>query len=236
MKILAIDTSCNVATVAVCDHEKLISEYSMNHKRTHSQKIMPMVEEILKSCELTIRDIDIFAAANGPGSFTGLRIGVSAVKGFAHAMNKPVVGVSTLEGLAYNLPYCKYRVYPIMDARCSQVYNAVYEWGDYDLAEIISPRALSLEELCGEIVSIGKKVVFLGDASLVYKEALQNVLGELCIFTPSNQLMQKASSIAHAVYKKVNKGETLLYSEFLPKYLRKPQAEREREMKSRHHE
>jgi len=130
LRVLAIDTSSVVATVAIMDDEKLIGEYVLNHKQTHSQKIMPMIEELLASSELRIQDIDVFAVASGPGSFTGLRIGAATMKGLAHAMNKPIIGVSTLDGLAFNLPYCNYIISPIMDAKNEQVYNALYKWID----------------------------------------------------------------------------------------------------------
>ena len=116
MRVLAIDTSSNVATVAVMEDELLLGEYILNHKKTHSQKIMTMIEQILSELELNVQDIDIFAAAIGPGSFTGLRIGVATVKALAHATGKPVVSVGTLEALAYNVPYAEHIIVPIMDA------------------------------------------------------------------------------------------------------------------------
>ena len=121
MRVLAIDTSSNVATVAVMEDELLLGEYILNHKKTHSQKIMTMIEQILSELELTVRDIDIFAAAIGPGSFTGLRIGVATVKALAHATGKTVVSVGTLEALAYNVPYAEHIIVPIMDARRDNV-------------------------------------------------------------------------------------------------------------------
>ena len=127
MKILAIDTSSAVASAAILEDGKLIAEYILNNKKTHSQKIMPMIDEIIKDSDLTINDIDVFAAAYGPGSFTGLRIGVATAKALAHAVNKPLVEVSTLEGIAYNAVYSDLLLCPIMDARRNQVYNAVYK-------------------------------------------------------------------------------------------------------------
>ena len=138
MKILSVDTSSNVASVAITDDEKLICEITVNTKKTHSQTIMPMIDSALKQSELEISDIDLIASANGPGSFTGLRIGVSAVKGLAHAAKIPVVGVSILEAMAYNLPFCEYVISPIMDARRQQVYNAVYEWKNQERCRLMS--------------------------------------------------------------------------------------------------
>ena len=120
MRVLAIDTSSNVATVAVMEDELLLGEYILNHKKTHSQKIMTMIEQILSELELTVQNIDIFAAAIGPGSFTGLRIGVATVKALAHATGKPVVSVGTLEALAYNVPYAEHIIVPTMALRKSE--------------------------------------------------------------------------------------------------------------------
>ena len=125
MNILAVDTSANVAAAALVSGGKLLAESMLNNKTTHSEKLMPMIDFVLKNSGMDITDIDLFAVANGPGSFTGLRIGVSTVKGLAHAVNKPIVGISTLAGLAYNLFETDGLISPIMDARRSQVYNAV---------------------------------------------------------------------------------------------------------------
>ena len=145
MRVLAIDTSSNVATVAVMEDELLLGEYILNHKKTHSQKIMTMIEQILSELELTVRDIDIFAAAIGPGSFTGLRIGVATVKALAHATGKPVVSVGTLEALAYNVPYAEHIIVPIMDARRDNVFTASYIW-DEGFKEIGEPEAIGIDE------------------------------------------------------------------------------------------
>ena len=130
MKILALDSSSNVASAALMDNGVLLGEYSINYKQTHSQTLLPMIDTLLKAVETDVEAVDLFAAANGPGSFTGLRIGsFTTVKGLAHACNKPVIGVSTLLALAYNLPHCDGLVAPILDARRDQVYTAVYQWG-----------------------------------------------------------------------------------------------------------
>ena len=142
MRVLAIDTSSNVATVAVMEDELLLGEYILNHKKTHSQKIMTMIEQILSELELNVQDIDIFAAAIGPGSFTGLRIGVATVKALAHATGKPVVSVGTLEALAYNVPYAEHIIVPIMDARRDNVFTASYIWDEGFKSESLRQSAL----------------------------------------------------------------------------------------------
>lgn len=229
MKVLAIDTASIVATVAIMDDEKLIGEYILNHKKTHSQKIMPIIREVLDSAQLKVADIDVFAVANGPGSFTGLRIGVATIKGLAHAVNKPVVGISTLDGLAFNLPHCKHMICPIMDARRQQVYNALYKWVDDSFYIVEEPRALPVGDLIRELKEKDEQVMFTGDGVAVFQEQLKNELGERCHFAPIAFRMQRASSIAELALQKAYKGEVESYMTFAPFYLRKSQAEREYE-------
>ena len=233
MKILSVDTSSNVATVAITDDDKLIAEIIVNNKKTHSQTLMPMIDNALKMSELDASDIDLIASANGPGSFTGLRIGVSAVKGFSHALNIPVVGVSTLEAMAYNLPFCQYLISPIMDARRSQVYNAVYEWENDKLKEVKEPRALSIEELLEEFLGTDKIIVFMGDGVIVHKELIKEKLGNMALFAPVSHNEQKASGLAMAAMKKYKENKAVSCYELAPVYLRKPQAEREAEERER---
>lgn len=229
MKVLAVDTSSIVATAAIMEDDRLIGEYILNHKKTHSQKLMPIISEILSSADLKADDIDVFAVANGPGSFTGLRIGVATIKGLAHAVNRPVVGVCTLNGLAYNMPFCPYIVCPIMDARREQVYNAIYRWHDDELIVLQGSRAVSIEQLVQELKERNEMVVFLGDGVEAYRDILSAQLGSLCVFAPTNVRMQKASSIAQLALHKARKGDTESFLTLTPFYLRKSQAEREYE-------
>lgn len=233
MKVLAIDTSSAVASAAVLDDGKLTAEYILNHNKTHSQKIMPMIEDIIKSSDLTINDIDIFAAAYGPGSFTGLRIGVATIKALAHAVNKPLVQVSTLEALAYNAVYSDLLLCPIMDARRSQVYNAVYKADGTELKELIPPRAVAMEECIDDLISMDKKVLFMGDGVAVHRDKIAEMMGEKALFAAAPFLNQRAGSVAQLAYMKAQRGETVSYIEFLPFYIRKSQAEREREEKEK---
>lgn len=231
MKVLAIDTASEVATAAVVEDDVLLGECVLNHKMTHSQKIMPMVESLLENLELDVNDIDVFAVANGPGSFTGLRIGVAAIKGLAHAANKPVVGISTLAGLAYNLPWAEHIIVPIMDARRNNVYTASYIW-DEEFRELAEPEAISIEE-CVESCSNFLDTIFVGDGVKVYGDYIKERLGEHALFAPASALRQRASSIAMLAMEKAKKGETQHYSELAPFYLRKSQAERELEEKNK---
>ena len=147
MKLLALDTSSMTATVALFDDNKLIGEYTLNHKRSHSQKLMPMIEEIIKSCDLTPKEIDAFAVSLGPGSFTGLRIGIATVTAMAQALDKMVVGVPTLEALAFNLFNSEGLVCPIIDAQRDLVYTGVYQWMDGNMMEVVKQQVLHIDEL-----------------------------------------------------------------------------------------
>lgn len=225
MRILAVDTSSNVASVAIVDENKLVCECVLNNKLTHSQTLMPMIDEVFKKSELTPCDIDVFAVCKGPGSFTGLRIGVTTIKGLAHATDKPVCGINTLEALAYNLPFCPHIIAPIMDARREQVYNAFYKWENGELKEIAEPRAISLDDCLDELLKLGEKVVFLGDGVVVFRDKIKDKLKEQALFAPQLACTGRAACVAEAAKNK----ETINYGELAPLYLRKSQAEREAE-------
>ena len=225
MKIFAVDTSSAVASAAIVDGDKLLCEFTLNNGLTHSQTLMPMVKEVFEKSGLSVADIDLFAVCAGPGSFTGLRIGVTTVKGLAHAVNKPVVGVNTLEAMCYNLPFCPFVIAPIMDARRGEVYNGFYEMKDGKAVELTPPRAIPLTKCLDQIRQMGRKAVFLGDAVPVFKNVLETDLKDLAVFAPQGANMQRASSVAEAAkYKTPQK-----YGELVPEYFRKSQAEREYE-------
>lgn len=230
MKILAVDTSANTATVCVSEDNKLLAEEIVNHKKTHSQTLMPMIDNVLKNCGTDISEIDIFAVANGPGSFTGLRIGVSAIKGMAHALDKPVIEISTLEAMAYNIYMSDLIICPIMDARRDQVYNGVYTWENGEFTELTPPRALSIEECVDDVKKYNKKVIFLGDGVPVHREYIEKELNKQAIFAPASLNAQRASSLASIAMARQDIKKSCY--EVSPVYLRKPQAEREREERS----
>ena len=225
MKILAVDTSSAVAGCAVVDGEKLVCEHILNNKLTHSQTLMPMIDAVLRESELTAADIDIFAAVTGPGSFTGLRIGVSAVKALAHACNKPCVGVSTLEALAYNLPFSDAVVVPVMDARRAEVYTAAYDTKNGLPEQLLPPCAVPLSELFDIAKGYGRRAVFLGDAIFVYRDFIAETMGAQAAFAPASLNAQHAASAAVLAAGKPQIG----YADLAPVYLRKSQAEREYE-------
>lgn len=222
MKILAIDTSALTATAAVLSDGIILGEISITTSLTHSQTIMPMIDNLLSRTSLSISDIDLFACSEGPGSFTGLRIGIGTIKGLAYGSDKKVCAVSTLEALAHNIVFTDRIISPIMDARRGQVYNALYKWHDGKLICLEQPRALSVEELCQ---SLKENAVFVGDGVKVYKEQIAEFMGERAFFAPPQHCLQRASSVAVAALGK----ESIDAASLTAVYLRKPQAERERE-------
>lgn len=222
MKILAIDTSALTATAAIMSGSEIVCETSVTTSLTHSQTIMPMIDELLKKASFSVNDIDLFACSEGPGSFTGLRIGIGTVKGLAYGCKKPVCGVSTLEALAHNVAFSQYLIAPIMDARRGQVYNALYKAEDGKIICVEPPRALSVEELCA---SLNEKTVFVGDGVKVHREKISSLMGENALFAPPQHTLQRASCVAAAALTK----EPMDAAALGAVYLRKPQAERERE-------
>ncbi len=224
MKILAADTSALTASVSVMDDGIIKGEISFTTALTHSQTVMPMIDELLRGLSLTCDDIDIFACSNGPGSFTGLRIGIGTIKGLAYGKDKKVVGVSTLEALAHNITFFDGYVAPIMDARRNQVYNAIYKFNNGKIECVIKPRAIGIEELCK---TLDQKTVFVGDGVSVYQERITKLMGENALFAPPQLCLQRASSVCYAALNK----QPIDASELCVTYLRKPQAERERDEK-----
>lgn len=226
MKILSIDTSSKVASVAIMDEQKLICEYTINHKMTHSQRLMPIIKEVLQASDLEISDIDLFAVAIGPGSFTGIRIGVATAKALAHSYNKPIIGINTLDMLALGGAYFDGIICPIIDARNNQVYTSLYSW-ESDQPKIISEYiGIDMQELMAMLKEKKEKVIFMGDGVLSFKQCIIDTLKEQAFFTPIYNITQNASKVAQSALYKFNKG---IHDDFLtltPFYLRKTQAER----------
>ena len=229
MKILGMDSSGLVASVAIVEDEALVAEYTTNYKKTHSQTLLPMLDELRNMTELDLDTIDAIAIASGPGSFTGLRIGSATAKGLGLALGKPLVEVPTLEGLAWNLWGSERIVCPLMDARRNQVYAAAYEFlpeGEgFALNTVIPRKPVDIGDLLAELTLLGRSVVFLGDGVPVYREAIR----EKCALAPAGSNRQRAASIASlgAVY--YRQGKIVTAAEHRPEYLRKSQAEQESE-------
>jgi len=227
LKILAVDTCCAAATAAVLDGEILVAQTVINDGKMRSENLMPQIERMLALCGTGISGIDVFAAAAGPGSFTGVRIGVAAVKAMASVDRRPCVGVSTLRALANNLPFSDGVICPILDARRDQVYNALFKYENGRLERLCPDRALALPELLGELESEYAKlpVSFVGDGVPVYREELSRRLGERARFAPPHLCMNLAGSAAEIAMEMAKRGETVPYGDLVPNYVRLSQAE-----------
>lgn len=226
MKILAIDTSATAASVCIAEENKIIGEFFINTAITHSQTLMPMLEQLFKNTGLSLKDIGAIAVNAGPGSFTGVRIGVAAVKGLAFADNLPCVSVSTLESMAYNMLGTDCIVCSVMDARCSQVYNALFRVKGNSVERLCDDRAFSLSDLKLELQKYSEKIYLVGDGANICTQFLENSLPNAEI-APFNKRIQTASSTACAAFKRLFDGDTLTAEKLMPTYLRLPQAQRE---------
>lgn len=237
MKILALDSSGMVASVAVAEDDTLLAEYTVNYKKTHSQTLLPMLDEIARMIELDLNTIDAVAVAGGPGSFTGLRIGAATAKGLGLALRKPLVNIPTVEGLAYNLFGVEKVICPLMDARRNQVYTGIYTFAGGEFQVLAPQMAVSVGEIAEKLNEIGREVVFLGDGVPVYREMLGGLLKVPYQFAPAHLNRQRAASVAALAMEYVREGKTETAAEHKPEYLRMSQAERERAAKeAKYHE
>ena len=228
MKVLAFDSTARAASCALVDNGVLLGHYNIDNGLTQSELLLPMAEDMLRSLELSFDDVDAYAAAVGPGSFTGVRIGVSLVKGLAFGKGKPCIAVSTLEALAENISALDGILLACMDARRAQVYNAVFSSDGVNMTRLTEDRAISLSDLCEEIKNHPNRKIYLsGDGYYVAKKFFDNA-GIKTENTPTLLINESAASVALVAYKKLLAGETLTDGEISPGYLRLPQAERER--------
>lgn len=228
MKILAFDGTAKAATVCVSEDGKALGLYTIDNGLTQSELLLPMAEDLLSSLKLSFNDIELYATSVGPGSFTGVRIGVSLVKGLAFGKNIPCVSVSTIEALAENLSGLKGIIVPCMDARRGQVYSATFRYDGNTLQRITDDRAIALFALAEELKAYeGENIYLCGDGYGVAKKALSDAGISLCE-TPELLILENAASVARVAKKKYDAGETLSDADISPIYLRMPQAERER--------
>ncbi len=233
MKILALDSSGLVASVAVVMDDELLGEYTINHKKTHSQTLLPMLDEVVKMIELDMSTIDVIAVSAGPGSFTGLRIGSATAKGLALALDKKIVSVPTVDAIAYNMWGSADLVCPLMDARRQQVYTGLYDFTNGNM-NIIEPQCVVLiDEIIEKINELGRKVIFLGDGVNVFKEIISEKLTVEYDFAPAMCNKQRASAVACLGMKLADNGQATEAAKHKPDYLRLSQAERERQEKER---
>ena len=228
MKILGLDSSGIVASVAIVEDDVLIAEYTVNYKKTHSQTLLPMLDEIANMTELDLNSIDAIAVAAGPGSFTGLRIGSATAKGLGLALKKPLIAIPTVEGLAYNLYDISGLICPIMDARRKQVYTGIYRFTDHQLKVVEDQMAVPMETVIEKLNQYGEAVTFLGDGVPVFHELIAEKMTVPYSFAPAHVNKQRAAAVAALgeIYYRQGKTETAM--EHVPDYLRVSQAERER--------
>ena len=228
MKILGLDSSGIVASAAIVEDDVLIAEYTVNYKKTHSQTLLPMLDEIAKMTEFDLNSIDAIAVAAGPGSFTGLRIGSATAKGLGLALKKPLIAIPTVEGLAYNLYDISGLICPIMDARRKQVYTGIYRFTDHQLKVVEDQMAVPMETVIEKLNQYGEAVTFLGDGVPVFHELIAEKMTVPYSFAPAHVNKQRAAAVATLgeIYYRQGKTETAM--EHVPDYLRVSQAERER--------
>ena len=204
MRILAIDSSSMVATVAITTDGILNAEYTINHKKTHSQTLLPMIAEIVKMIEIDMDSIDAVAITGGPGSYTGLRIGSATAKGIGLALNKTIINVPTMDALAYNLYSSQYVICPIMDARRGQVYTGIYKFEETEMKTIKPQCIMMIDELIKELDTIKESVMFLGDGVDVHKQLIDDIMDTKHYYAPASMNRHKASTlgtIAEIYYK-----------------------------------
>lgn len=225
MLILSVDSSAAPASVCLYQDGKILADFYLNSGFTHSQTLMAMVESALKISCRTVADIDAFAVNNGPGSFTGVRIGVSAIKGMAYAADKPCIAVSTLMSMAYNCLASDGIICACMDARRNQVYNALFRVSSGTVTRLCEDRAISVADLLEELGSYDERIMLAGDGAQLVFDSLDN---DNISLLPENIRYQRASSTAIAAFDKYNRGEALSPAVLMPSYLRLSQAERER--------
>lgn len=227
MKILALDSSGIVASVAVAEDDTLLAEYTVNYKKTHSQTLLPMLDEIVKMTELDMNSVDAIAVAAGPGSFTGLRIGSATAKGLGLALKKPLIHVPTVDALAYNLYDTRGLICPIMDARRNQVYTGIYRFEEHKLSVVKSQWAGAVAELLEILNDMGEQVTFLGDGVPVFRDVIEETLKVPFSFAPAHVNKQRAAAVAALGLEYFKEGKTETAMEHCPDYLRVSQAERE---------
>lgn len=227
MKILAIDSSGLTAAAAVYVDGVIRADFSINNKKTHSQVLLPMIDRVLSEAGVLPKELDAVAVGEGPGSFTGLRIGAATAKGLCLSINKPIIPVSSLAIIAYNLAACSMTVCPIMDARRNQVYTASYRFDNDGFKVIHEPAAMGIEE-CIDRFDDNEKVMFAGDGVPVFRMTICEKMGKRAYFAPPHLNLQNSAAAAVYAAELYEKGKYIDAREFRPVYLRLSQAERER--------
>ena len=227
MRVLAIDTSTLLGGVAIMDDlSGLIAEARLNVKSTHSERLMTAIDYVLKQSGYRLSDMDFFAVAIGPGSFTGLRIGLSTVKGFSYATGKPIVSVPTLEALAQNFPFCRYPVCTMLDARKKEVYVALFEWEGEGFIRLMPEMSVKVEEFLKSLRGDNhRKVVFTGDGAILYRDEISDCMSESAIFASPEKMVTSPANVASIGIQKALRGEFSDPIRLVPFYIRRSEAE-----------
>lgn len=222
MRVLAVDTATKVCSAALLENQGLLAELTVNHGHTHSTHLMPMIDLLLSQCRLSANDLDGFAVTIGPGSFTGLRIGLSTIKGLAYATGKPAAGVSALEALAYQFPFSGYPICPMIDARKGEVYAAGYKFQDGAPTEVWPARAVSPEQA---VANASEPCLFVGSGARLYQDRIAELTGRLAVFAPAGQNDIRAATVGILGLKRLSQGQPTPLSRLSPWYIRPSDAE-----------
>lgn len=224
MRVLGIDTSTLMTTCAVMEDDNLLGEFSLSLDMSHSEALVPMIRQLMDNLKLKINDIDLFAVASGPGSFTGLRIGLATAKSLAHVTGKPLVGVSSLETLSMALPY-QPLVAAMMDARRDRVFTGVYRMEEYPEA-LLSPDAIPVDELIDYLKDLDGNVILVGDGAVAYRDKFRSALGDKAVFAPGHLNLSSGSAVCRLGSRKYREGHIEDIFIMAPDYLRDSQAQR----------
>jgi tRNA threonylcarbamoyladenosine biosynthesis protein TsaB len=222
VKLLAIETATMLGGAAIMDGDRLVAESRLNIRVTHSERLMKEIDRVLRAASMDISEIDAFGISIGPGSFTGLRVGLSTAKGLVYATGKKLVTAPTLEAMAWNVPFSEYRICPMLDARKKEIYAAVFKWSGSGFSRVLSECTLSVEELLPKLDS---PTLFLGEGAALYRDKLLEALGERALFGAPQHMMPSPSNVAFLCMKKAEKGEFTDALTAVPAYHRRPEAE-----------
>ena len=222
MRILAVDTATMITSIGVLEDDHIIADYSLNQEKTHSELLMPMIKDVMDGLGLELEDIDIFAVSKGPGSFTGLRIGMTALKTMAQVLDKKIIGISTLEALAYGV-YSDKLLVPIIDARGKRFFIGGYKWIDGSFTKVFDDTLVTLDTLYKQVSELNEDIVFVGDAGLLVKESLKDLKN--VYFTPASLNNCIGPNLCCLAKDKAALGDFDSYFDLAPNYIRKPQAE-----------
>ena len=228
MKILSIESASVTASSAVSDDEKILGEYTLRHKKTHSEKLMPLIEELMGELNLKINDIDVISISKGPGSYTGLRIGAAIAKSLAYAADIKIVSIPTMKSLAANVYNEHKLIVPIMDAKAGRIYTGIYKWDNGECKEVLEQFPCNIDELIQILNEYEEPIIFNGDGSVNYRKRIEDGLNKKAYFAPEVFNYLKASTLAFIGYKMAVQGNIVSANEFNPQYLRLSQAERNR--------